>query len=1004
MEQNGQDETIRKAVGPCVILAGAGTGKTYSIVEKIKYLIKEGIYKPERIVCITFSNEAANNLISRIRRNFDLNYGEPVIRTFHGFSADLLREYGDRIGINRNFGILTPDEAKVVLFRFLKVPVGNCHGYIQSLGSAKDLGIRSEDVKNYLIEKMKNFEGVDLQKRLESLQFEMQTLYLRKDHIRKKEIAKEIKNITSLLKLGKFLNVWNAYEKLKSIKNYQDYSDLNRNALALLHNNKQIAKNYDYIIVDEFQDTNKVQLDFLKELAEHRNITIVGDLNQSIYRFRGAYNKNFQEFKEIFKVQKEDIFNLDKSFRSSNKILRTAHKLIMNNYENKEECFEVFNAKNREGEKIEVYELKDSKEEARKVVEIVEREINNGCDFKDICVMFRTHQQGRIIKKALELKKIPYVSVSKSSLLKERSIKTVIDYLTILNKLKNKEKGGEQAWWDLIYQSDFVETDLIKIGKFIKDNLESDNLCGIMLNNLVDIDLTDAGKLAVRILIKRIKLMLDALNKEVSELVKEIYNIGGLLNDQKKIEEKAIIMNFNRFYDLVKEHGGLYGDDLANFLYYLDILNSLGIEIESADSENDGVRLMTLHATKGLEYKNVIITNLAQKRFPIDRIHTNLLIPIELYPEFSGLNEKGLSEEEKEYYIYQYEKKNQLFEERRLCYVAFTRAKEKLVLTGAGEYGGKNCFPSQFLEEIEFRKNEDLTFYQDLEEKYAEPEIELKRESNFFSLFKGENIDESTLQMLRGGGIKKEIFSPKNLVLSPSSLLLFKNCQKKFEYKYIYNMPEQKTISWEAILLGSFVHIILEKGVKANFKDFKNFEAAAREMQLEEEWQGVDLNDAILLIKVFFERNKMKYNSSSKTEQKLNILLGGVKFTGFADRIDFCHDGLEIVDYKTGKSAISPLARNWQLGYYALAASSFGSVRRITLDMLRHDTPLEFELDTKGNAKPINSSRMEGFNIYDVEKDLIDTAQEIINAYEKGFNSCSIEKNCEFCNEYVWGL
>ena len=134
--------------------------------------------------------------------------------------------------------------------------------------------------------------------------------------------------------------------------------------------------------------------------------------------------------------------------------------------------------------------------------------------------------------------------------------------------------------------------------------------------------------------------------------------------------------------------------------------------------------------------------------------------------------------------------------------------------------------------------------------------------------------------------------------------------------------------------------------------------------------------------------------------------IGGLNFVGFADRIDFNSYGIEIIDYKTGKSVVPFLARNWQLGYYALAASSLGlgRVRKITLDMLRHEKPLEFELDEKGNAFAVNSDRMNSFNIYEVEEELIKTAHEIQEAYRVGFKQCPIEKNCEFCNEYVYGL
>ncbi|MEK6844217.1 MAG: ATP-dependent DNA helicase, partial [Nanoarchaeota archaeon] len=787
-----------------------------------------------------------------------------------------------------------------------------------------------------------------------------------------------------------------AYEKIKTLKNYQDYSDLNKNALKLLQENREISENYDYIIVDEFQDTNKIQLDLLVLLAKEKDITIVGDLNQSIYRFRGAYNKNFLEFKNKFNVSNTDIFNLDKSYRSSNKILKAAHNLILNNYSIPSECFEVMNFENRQGDNVEVYELKNAREEARRIVELIEETLTKGVEARDICVMFRTHQQGRIIRRALDVKKLPYISVTKSSLLKEKSVRAVINYLTILDKLKNKEKGGEQAWWDLIYHLNLEEEDLIKFGRYIKDNRKSDNLSALILSSISELKFSEKGQMAVKILLKRINMMLESSNKEIKELITDIYNIAGLVNSNKTKEEKIITMNLNKFYELAKNHSVIHTNDLNGFIYYLDILSSLGIEIESAESEDDGIRLMTLHATKGLEYNTVIITNLCQKRFPIERI-SNSLIPLELSPEFNSKNSLKLDE----YALYEYERQNQLFEERRLCYVAFTRAKERLILTYAREYGGRKYYPSQFLHEIKYKENSDLTFSLDLDEKYHEINSEIKRSIDFSDALNNKDFNGLITNMAKNHNNEQ---SSKDLVLSPSSLLAFINCQKKYEYKYVYNMPEQKTISWEAIMLGSFVHLVLELGVKANYKEFKQFEDIARELHLEKEWEGINVDEALVLIKVFFERNKKKYSANSKTEQKLNAEIGGVKFIGFADRIDYSDQGLEIIDYKTGKSTVPPLERSWQLGYYAIAASRYGTVKRITLDMLRHDTPLEFELDDKGNAIPVNSSRLDGFNIYNVEQQLIKTAHEIISAYKNGFKPCSIEKNCEFCNEYVWGL
>lgn len=991
------EEAIKKTEGPCLILAGAGTGKTYTIVEKIKYLVENNVYDTEKIVCITFSNEAANNLTLRL--NKILKNKIPIIRTFHGFSADLLREKGDKIKINKDFKILDPDQAKVLLHRSLKVLPANCHRYISTIGTSKDLGVSIDDYKNYLAKESKKYEGVDLEKRVENLSFELQTMHLSKIKADKALLINEIKRIKNIIEIKKFINIWSAYEKLKQKGNYLDYSDLNLYSLILFEKFPELSKDFSYIIVDEFQDTNKLQLDFLIKLAPHNNITAVGDINQSIYRFRGAYKENLNIFKEKFHLSQKDIFNLTKSFRSPNVVLRAAHKLISNNYKNKEECFFVENASNIEGEKIKIFELKNAKEEARKVVELI-KEKEKTIELEEICIMFRAHQNGRIIKKALEEAGIAYYSVSKSSLLKQKSVKTVIDFLTVINKLKKKDSGGEEAWWDLLYQFNFSQEDLKLIGKtikdFLKDKTKIEKLSVYLFNNLENLNFSEVGKISIKTLIEKIKLLLPSLEKKISELIQEVYKVSGLLNENKTREQKEIMLNLIKFNDIAKAHEELYDSDVSNFLYYLDILKELDIDIDAPDIEEKGVRLMTSHSTKGLEFKVVIITNLAEGRFPLNRYVSNSLMPTELLPEIKE-EIKGMKGEEIEDFIAGYQKANQLEEERRLAYVSFTRAKENLFLTYAEEYSSKKSSASSFLKEINYKSSEDVIFEKDSETKYAETSVSIKSAS-FASALSSSDF-KTALDIL--ASTQKSVEQKK---LSPSSLKLFTDCQKEFEYRYVFNMPERKKFSWEAIQLGSFVHIVLERGVKSNYKDVDDFLHFAKELIMDEEWSDVNFEEAKTLIRVFFERHKGKYSKDSKTEQFLSTKLGGMDFIGFADRIDYINDGIQIVDYKTGKTAISPKDRDWQLGFYALAAAKLGKVKKIILDMLRQEKPLEFEIDDKGNATCASSDRISGFNIYEVEKDLIDTAKKIEQAHKIGFKPCPVEKNCEFCSEYVYNL
>jgi len=996
--------------GPCLVFAGAGTGKTYTIVEKVKHFVEKGIYQPEKIVCITFSNEAANNLTLRITKSLnDLGIKNPdvIIRTFHGFSADLLRKYGDRIGISKEFKILDPEQAMVLLHRNLKVPALNCDKYISTIGTAKDLGINLEDFQLYLREKLKEYPE-NIEKHLENLNFDFQTIHLRRNYEDRKPTLERIKKIRKIIELKKFINIWNAYEKVKQKSNYQDYSDLNRNALILLEKFPEIAKEYEYIIVDEFQDTNKLQLDFLIKLAHERNITVVGDINQSIYRFRGAYKENISIFKNAFQINENDIFTLSMSYRSSNKILKIAHKLIQNNYQNKEECFFVENIHGKEGKEISITKLKNTREEARKIVEIV-NSLKESLPLEEICIMFRAHQHSRIIKRELEKAKIPYSSVAKSSLLKQKSVKIAYDYLTILNKLKKKETGGETAWWSLVYNLDFSHEDLIKIGKEIKKFSKSGRktseeqkeqptqpLSVYLFTNMESLGLSSSGKLASRILIEKIKLLLQCMDKPVSELIQETIKVSQAAGETREKDGKEAQANLQKFIDIAKTHEELYDSDLSNFLYYLDILQTLNIEIDAARLEEKGVRLMTSHSTKGLEYGAVILTNFSQGRFPIERYIGNPLIPTELLPEVK--NEiKGLSEEERDNFIINYEKHNQLLEERRLCYVSFTRAKDNLFITFADEYNGKKFSPSQFLDEIGYKSNQDIIFEIDNEEKYIEDKTEVKMDLN--KALNEDNI-EFALSL-----IVKEEKKEQNRALSPSALLLFDDCQKEFEYKYVYNMPERKTPSWEAMRLGSFIHMIFEKGVNSNLKSINEFLQLSKELVMEEEWESINLDEAETLIKVFFERNKDKYNEKSKTEQYLPLNLSGISFLGYADRIDFTPKGAEIIDYKTGKTNVGEKDRNWQLGFYALAAKDkYGKVNKVVLDMLKQERPIEFVIDDLGNAHCVSSKFISGFNIYDVQKELIDTAKKVQEAYKHGFKPCPIEKNCEFCNEYIYNL
>lgn len=932
---------IQKSNGPCVILAGAGTGKTRSIVEKMKYLIQNKIYDPKKIVCLTFSNEAVNTIRERVSPIIREGK-EPVIMTFHAYCAELLRKNGNKIDLKENFKIILPDDGKVLLHKYFKIHPLLCNRYISEISNSKDLGITIEEKENKVKKTYENLE--ELENELNEVKFQVSTFHIKKiKNEKSEEIKKRKEELEEEVKQRKFIQAWKSYEKIKYLKNGLDYADLNIKALELLEKFPETTEDCEYLIIDEFQDTNRLQCELIKNLARHRNFTIVGDLNQSIYSFRGAYKENFNYIRKEMSVSKEDTFKLDKSYRSTNKILEIAHKLIKNNYKNPEDCFEVKSAYNENGENIKCFELKNGNEETRKIIEIIKSEIGRQTPFEEICVIFRTHQQANSLKKELEIEEIPYVNINRESLIKTDIIKKIRAYLTLINKYKNSEKGGNRALWEIMHESSENQQEEISFGRTLSKFEEKECLIKEIIHEEVK-EFSEKIKLKINNLGKIIKSV--AEYHKTSEILKKLYESLDLQN-----ENPEKVVSLERFKTFSKEFEESESDDLGIFIHHLETLDALNVSVENPSVSKRGIKIMTNHATKGLEYQAVIIGSLTDGKFPLN------------YKENSIISEKEIGDE------------SHTDEERRLFYVGCTRAKKRLYFTYAQEYGKRKHEPSRFLKEIEYNENNNIDFVKDESEKYQKREQKIEIKS-------------------------AEEIEIENLSFSHSALQKFDECQKKYEYKYIYNMPDPTPQSWEAITTGNFIHKILEEVVKQNLKNIEEVEECAKKINLEE-FKDSNLEEVKPLLKIFIERNKEKYNENSLVEEWLTVYLEGIKFIGKADRIDISDNGeVTIIDYKTGKSDIKPKYRNWQLGLYALASKKLGTPKTLILEMLQKDHPLEFNIDSKGIAKEVHSTRTQ-FSLQEVKEELVETARAIIQARKTGFKPCPIEKNCDFCEEWA---
>ncbi|AKB18581.1 ATP-dependent helicase [Methanosarcina sp. WWM596] len=720
-----QIDAVEHTSGPLLILAGAGTGKTTTITSKIACMIKVQRVKPEKILALTFSREAARNMEKKIHEL--LGQGTDVkVSTFHAFCAELIRDNSEKCGVSEQFTIFEDIDSAILLYKELGTSPRNAALYSSTIAKAKDLNISIDEFKAYLETKKESLLEFAEESRLEQFYTEckinLNTFHL-KDKSQQKALKNEKKNWQDFIglyeeyrKYADFTHAWVTYEEKKRALNCLDYGDLNRIALEFLNTcgTAELNDTYTHIIVDEFQDTNYVQFELIKHLtAREQNITVVADANQSIYAFRGAYSNNIEDFKKQFGISEKDIVSLDVSFRSTNKILRVAHKLISQNYpeDRKSECILLKNCNNNKGRNVVIQETKDEGEEARKVVEQIESYIEKGIPLNEIAVLYRTHNQGRQIRQALQRREIPVVVKDDADYLKQPEIKTVLSYLYILNNLTDPTPRGTEAWWRLFHYNNGLENrDSVQIGEFIKKNKIS--FQEAIYHHLDEIRLSENGCNTIGKVKETIRVLGEKNLLDVSDLLLEIYDHSGLmrhLNRLDTLKAREAFLNLRNLHEMAKNYEQFYNRELFGFIDYLEILDEMGGNPASAKiREDDAVSLMSIHAAKGLEFRVVFVTSMAKDKFPLFRGGQEPLIPLEMMNQYRDLFSMGLSKTALEKAIRERKKEIKLEEERRLCYVAFTRAKEDLILTLSLEYGGKEKEPSEFLMEIGYDHWRDI--------------------------------------------------------------------------------------------------------------------------------------------------------------------------------------------------------------------------------------------------------------------------------------------------------
>lgn len=609
-----QKEAVLYNDGPLLIIAGAGAGKTKTLTTKIAYLIEEENVNPHNILAITFTNKAAKEMKDRLFLLVGDLAKKLQVSTFHSFGLKLLRENYDALGYDKNFVIMDSDDSLTVVKKIIKDM-----GYDPKIYNPRAIRNKISSCKNEMTspEAYEKYAVSDYEKVVQQVYAKYETKLQRNNSVDFDDLL--------LLPIELFKKHPETLEK---------YQDL-----------------YQYLLIDEYQDTNEAQYILTKLLcAKNRRITCVGDDSQSIYSFRGANYKNILNFENDYKDAKTIL--LEENYRSTSTILDAANQVIKNNKMRKDK--NLWTARGV-GDKIKYYRAYNEKDEAQYVIRKVKELINRGVEYQDIVVLYRTNAQSRVIEDEFLKENLPYRVVGSLYFYARKEIKDLIAYLRLIHNSK-----------DNISLLRAINTPKRGIGlKTIENLQEKAELEGTSIYDAI----SSGKEMDFKNTIEKLKAISNDLT--LTELIDKVLDASGLradLESEKTLEAEVRLENLEEFKSITKsfeEREGLIS--LEDFLLEISLIS----DVEEYKDDPNRVSLMTVHSVKGLEYNHVFVVGMEEGIFP----HMNSLM-----------------------------ENSELEEERRLCYVAITRAKDDLHLVNARRrtlFGKEQINPvSRFLSEI----------------------------------------------------------------------------------------------------------------------------------------------------------------------------------------------------------------------------------------------------------------------------------------------------------------
>ncbi|MDD5593507.1 MAG: ATP-dependent DNA helicase [Candidatus Margulisbacteria bacterium] len=938
-----QIKAVTHKKGPLLIIAGAGTGKTTVITRRIAWLIAEKLAKPGEILALTFTDKAANEMEGRVDLLVPYGYIDISISTFHAFGDRVLRDHALDLGLRPDYRVLSKPEQMIFFrehlfdlplkhYKSLGDPTKHVAALIDVISRAKDEDVSPEEFLNWAGSGRERQGGAGRS---------------RGEKQRYLEVAK----------------VYKKYQDLKMEKGYVDFGDQVDLALRLFREQrsvlKQFQERYKFILVDEFQDTNYAQFELLKLLAgKNANITVVGDDDQSIYKFRGAAISNILNFQKVYPKSRQVVLN--RNYRSTRLILDAARRLIKHNDPERLEVKAGIDKKlvalpGKREKRVEHRHFDRVGSEADWVARTIKEKFEAGqFQLKDFAILVRSNAEAEPFRQSLNILGLPHQFSGGGGLYSLPEVKLVVSFLRVIGDPADSASLYFLALSD-IYQLDPLE--LQKISTFAKRrnytlhhvfaHLDESGVGSSEFGVLNDIK--EESRAVVRKIMDDIQYYLGfAKERTTGEVLYQFLKRSGYLArlnaEQTELNDNRV-RNVAAFFDKVREFKEISENDrVSEFVKYMNILKEAGDDPESSqpDTDLDAINVLTVHKAKGLEFGVVFMVSLVAEKFPVRARKQPIELPAGLIKEDIPAGDFHL------------------MEERRLFYVGLTRAKKELYLTSAVDYGGKRERKvSQFVLEALDVLKADVT----VTRQPALAQIELFAP-----------VEPAIPQERKR--------SPDEIIsLSPYLIDDYLTCPLKYKYAHISRVP---LLPNQQINYGSALH----KAVQAFFtakKDGKNFSLKQLHETFANNWSAEGFISrqheeqrfaaGRAALKRFYQNDKKRKRVPKYVEEEFSFVDDKVQVKGRWDLVEVGTKGLGtkglgtgeekiyIVDFKSTevkdqKKADARAKDSRQLAIYALAW-------RKMFDSLPDGLELYF-LDTGiiGSIKP-------------AEKDLVSVWQDI---------------------------